>query len=124
MGSCITEWDVPINNRTWKNTDARCPLNPQTIIGHQIFNFIQPFPKLANEFINVIQKTNGDILVDAPGSDVGRVHAGARGALVELHHLFALLEEPEEGGDAAHVQDVGADTHDVVQDPGQFSEHD
>ncbi len=55
-------------------------------------------------------------LVHAPRPDVGRVHPGPRCALVELHHLLPLLEEPEEGGDTANVQDVGPDAHDVVQD--------
>ena len=61
--------------------------------------------------------------MDPSRPDVGGVHARARGPLVELHHLLALLEEPEEGRDAANVQDVRADAHDVVQDPSQLAEH-
>ena len=53
---------------------------------------------------------------------IGKHTPGSTGSLVELHDLLPLLEEPEEGGDAANVEDVGADTHDVVQDAGQLSE--
>ena len=52
----------------------------------------------------------------------GKHTPGSTGSLVELHDLLPLLEEPEEGRDAANVEDVGADTHDVVQDAGQLSE--
>ena len=62
--------------------------------------------------------------MDATGSDVGGVHSGAGRSLVELHHLFALLKEPEEGGDAADVEDVGSDGHQVVQDSGHLAEQD
>ena len=53
---------------------------------------------------------------------MGNQAPGSTGSLVELHDLLPLLEEPEEGRDAANVEDVGADTHDVVQDAGQLSE--
>ena len=62
--------------------------------------------------------------MDATGSDVGGVHSGAGRSLVELHHLFTLLEEPEEGGDATDVEDVGSNAHQVVQDPGHLAEED
>ena len=55
-------------------------------------------------------------------SDVGRVHPGPRRSLVELHHLLAFLEEPEEGGQTSDVEDVGADAHDVVQNTGHLTE--
>ncbi len=56
-------------------------------------------------------------------SDVGGVHPGSGRPLVELHHLLAFLEQPEEGGDAADIKDVGADAHQVVQDSGQLGKH-
>jgi hypothetical protein len=62
-------------------------------------------------------------LVNPSRSDVGGVHPGSGRPLVELHHLLALLEQPEEGGDAADIKDVGADAHQVVQDSGQLGEH-
>ena len=62
-------------------------------------------------------------LVNPSWSDVGGVHPGSGRPLVELHHLLALLEQPEEGGDAADIKDVGADAHQVVQDSGQLGEH-
>lgn len=38
--------------------------------------------------------TVGDIVCHATRAHVGGVHAGARYALIELHHLLALLEQP------------------------------
>ena len=41
-----------------------------------------------------------------------------------MHNWFCLqsyLEEPEEGGDTANVENVGSDAHNVVQNTGQFT---
>ena len=61
-------------------------------------------------------------LVNTSGSDVCGVHPGSGRSLVELHHLLAFLEQPEEGGDAADIKDVGSDAHQVIQDSGQLAE--
>ena len=71
-----------------------------------------------------LQRTDDTDLVHAPGPHVSGVHPGSAGSLVELHHLLPLLEEPEEGRDAAHVKNVRPDAHDVVEDPGQLPEQD
>ena len=55
-------------------------------------------------------------------SDVGCVHSCSRRTLVELHHLLAFLEKPEEGRQTSNVEDVGADAHDVVQNTGHLTE--
>ena len=34
-----------------------------------------------------------------------------------------LLEQPEERCDSSDIQNMGADSHDVVQDPGQLAKH-
>ena len=53
-------------------------------------------------------------LMNSSGSNVGRVHARPWRPLVEFHHFFALLEEPEEGGNATDVENVSADAHQMV----------
>ena len=107
-----------------QDADLLRPLHPETVVGHEIFDLVQTLRELGDELVDVVQETDGDVLVDAAGPDVGGVHPGAGSTLVELHHLLAFLEQPEERGDAANVQDVGADTHDVVQDPSQLAKHD
>ena len=37
--------------------------------------------------------------MDSPRPDVGGVHPGPAGPLIELHHLLPLLKQPEEGRD-------------------------
>ena len=46
---------------------------------------------------------------------------GSASSLVEFHHLLPLLKQPEERSDTTHVENVGTDTHDVIQNPGHFT---
>ena len=113
------------------------------VCGDQVLHLVQALAELGDEVVDVIQETDGDVLqaistcykakknvkkvqylVDSARPDVCGVHPGPRGPLVELHHLLPLLEEPEEGREAADVQDVGADAHQVVQDASQLAKHD
>ena len=64
----------------------------------------------------------GPYPMDSTGPDVSGVHSGTGRPLVELHHLFSLLKEPEEGRDAADIEDVGSDAHQVVQDASHLRE--
>lgn len=52
--------------------------------------------------------------------NVRSVHARARHALVELHHLFALLKQPEEGSHGTNVESVRTHGHQVVQQAGDL----
>merc|ERR1719150_3148652 len=97
-------------------------LLPQPVVGDHVLHLVQPLAELGDELVDVVQQSDGDVLVHAARPHVCSVHSGSTGSLVELHDLLPLLEEPEEGRDAANVEDVGADTHDVVQDAGQLSE--
>ena len=45
------------------STNANGPLLPDTILGEYILHLIQPFSKLADEFIDVIHEANWDVLV-------------------------------------------------------------
>ena len=56
----------------------------------------------------------------AADAEIGRVHAGARGALVERHQILALLEAPERRRERADVQRLRRDVEDVRQQPPDF----
>lgn len=54
--------------------------------------------RFANDTLATLDSTHtvGKIVRDTARAHVGGVHAGARHPLVELHHLLALLEQPQE----------------------------
>ena len=49
-----------------------------------------------------------------PGPDICSVHTCAASALVELHHLLTLLEQPEERGETSDVKNMGSNSHNMV----------
>ena len=57
----------------------------------------------------------------AAGAEIGRVHAAAGGALVEDHQLLALLEAPQRRRQRAHVEGVGGDVEEMVEEPADLA---
>ena len=53
----------------------------------------------------------------AADAEIGRMHARARGALVEHHQLLAFLEAPQRRGERADVQRLRRDVEDVREQP-------
>ena len=78
-------------------------LLPKSVIGDEILHLVQSLAEFSDELVDVVQQTNGNVLVNATGPHIGCVHPGTAGSLVELHHLLPLLEQPEEGSDATNV---------------------
>lgn len=62
------------------------------------------------------------LLISMQLPNVSGVHASARSSFVELHQLFAFLEQPKEWRQGSHVESMCADGHDVVQDSRDLSE--
>ncbi len=56
----------------------------------------------------------------AAGAEIGRMHARARGALVEHHQLLALLEAPQRRGERADVHRLRGDVEEVRQEPADL----
>ena len=71
-----------------------------------------------------VEQFQRHVLVDSAGPEPGRVHARARGPLVEVHAVFAQLEQPQVRSHRADVHDVAAEVQHVVRDPGQLGEED
>ena len=57
----------------------------------------------------------------AADAEIGRMHARARGALVEHHELFALLETPQRRGERADIHCLGGDVEEVRQQPADLA---
>merc|ERR1711962_560574 len=104
------------------HSDVDDSLLEKSVVRDQVLNFIQPLAELGDELIDIVKKADGDVLVDTTRSNISSMHSGSTGTLVKLHHLLSFLEEPEEGRDATDIENVSTNTHDVVENPGQFSE--
>ncbi len=66
------------------NTDPLRSTFPDSIVGEQFFGLVNPVPELSRPLVDVIQEADGEVLVDAARTNVGRVKAGARDAFVKL----------------------------------------
>ena len=104
------------------HSDVDDSLLEKSVVRDQVLNFIQPLAELGDELIDIVKKADGDVLVDTSWSNISSMHSSSTGTFVELHHLLSFLEEPEEGRDATDIKNVSTNTHDVVENPGQFSE--
>ncbi len=60
--------------------------------------------------------------MDATGTEIVGVQAGAAGALIEHHQLFTVLEAPDRRRQCADVHGLGRRVHDVRQDAADFRE--
>ena len=65
---------------------------------------------------DVVDQLLRDVLVHAAGTHIGRMHARARGALVEDHQLLALLEAPERRGERADVHGLRGHVEEMRQE--------
>ena len=61
------------------------------------------------------------VLVHAADAEIGRVHARARGALVEHHQLLALLEAPQRRGERADVHRLRGDVEEMREEPADLA---
>ncbi len=103
------------------DADADRARSPQAIRREQVFYFVQALTELADERVNVVHETDGQVVGDSARTNVSGVETRARHSLVELHHLLALLEQPEEGREGANVERVRTDHHQMVQQTSDLS---
>ena len=73
------------------------------------------------EGADVVDQLLRQVLVDAAGPEIGRMHAAAAGALVEDHQLLALFEAPERRGERADVHRLGGDVEEMRQQPADLA---
>lgn len=66
------------------DTDTPQSLNPDSVVGQHLLGLVDTVAELGSPLVNVVEKTNGDILVNTTGSDVGGVETGTRDTLVEF----------------------------------------
>ena len=82
----------------------------------------QTFEERIAERVDVVDQLLRQVLVHAADAEIGRVHARARGALVEHHQLLALLETPQRRGERADVHRLRGDVEEVREQPSDLAE--
>ena len=91
--------DIPRNTRSTQHgagegevqslggrNDTNTPqsLNPDTVVRKHLLGLIDTVAELGSPLVDVIKKTNGDILVNTTGADIGSVETGTGDSLVEF----------------------------------------
>ena len=72
------------------DTNTPQSLNPDTVVGQHLLGLVDSVAELGSPLVNVVKKTNGNILVNTTGSDVGSVETGAGNTLVEFLPLSVI----------------------------------
>ncbi len=98
------------------NADVLGPTFPDAVVSEEFFGFVDAVAELGGPLVDVVEKAQGKVRVNAAGADICGVETGAGDALVELlrrgirslsweswrpqktyHKLFALFKPPEKG---------------------------
>jgi hypothetical protein len=66
------------------NTNTSQSLNPDTVIGQHLLGLVDSVAELGSPLVNIVEKTNRNILVDTTGSNVGGVETSTGNTLVEF----------------------------------------
>ena len=89
--------------------------------GEQAFEVVADLEERIAERPDVVDELRRQVLVHAADAEIGRMHAAARGALVEHHQLLALLEAPERRRERADVHRLRGDVEEVRQQPADLA---
>ena len=73
------------------------------------------------ECFDIVDELSRQILMHAARPEIGRVHARARGALVEDHQLLALLEAPERRSERADIHRLRRDVEEMGKEPSDLA---
>lgn len=75
---------------SWNHTDTNSTTFPDSIVGEKLLYFIDAVPKLSSPLVDVVEKAEGEILVNTAGADVSGVESSTRDTLIEfLQRLLA-----------------------------------
>ena len=78
--------------------------------------------ELLDPAVHRIEHAVGQVLVNAAGPEIGRVHARAAHLLVVLHQQLALLEAPQRRRQRADVHGERRDVQQMIQDARDLGE--
>ena len=66
------------------DTNTLGTADPDTVVGQELLSLVNAVTELGGPLVDVVKKTNGKILGNATGADVGSVKTGTRDTLVEF----------------------------------------
>ena len=66
------------------DADAFGPADPDAVVSEEFFSFVNAVAELGGPLVDVVQKAEREVLVDAARADVRSVEAGTRNAFVEF----------------------------------------
>ena len=87
----------------------------------RLFEIVADLQERVAERLDVVDQLGRQVLVHAADAEIRRVHARARGALVEHHQLLALLEAPQRRGERADVHRLRGDVEEVREQPADLA---
>lgn len=67
-----------------QDTDTTQTLDPDAVVGKHLLSLVESVAKLRGPLVDVVENTNGQILVDTAGADVGSVQASTGDTLIEF----------------------------------------
>jgi hypothetical protein len=73
------------------DTNTLGTADPDTVVGQELLSLVNAVTELGSPLVDVVEKTNGKILGNTTGADVGGVETGTRDTLVE----FLVFISPE-----------------------------
>ena len=103
------------------HADVDVALLEDAVAGEQLVDVVDDLEERVAERADVVDQLLRQVLVHAARPEIGRVHAAARGALVEDHQLLALLEAPERRRQRADVERLGGDVEEVREQPADLA---
>ena len=93
----------PPGVRELDHGDTDVALLEDAIFCQQALEVVADFQERIAERPDIVEKLRRQILVHASDAKIIRMHARARGALVEHHQLLAFLETPQRRGERADI---------------------
>ena len=99
------------------HADVDVALLEDAVAGEQRFEVVADLQERIAERLDVVDQLRRQVLMHAADAEIGRMHARARGALVEHHQLLALLEAPQRRRQRADVHRLRGDVEDVREQP-------
>ncbi|KAI6770051.1 hypothetical protein HG530_004680 [Fusarium avenaceum] len=111
--------------RSRNDTNTSQSLNPDTVISQHLLGLVDSVAELGGPLVNIVEKTNGDILVDTTGSNNSwkrrQLPLPFNRMTTTYHKLLTFLETPQERCQSTNIHSVGENGHQMVENTGDLA---